>query len=88
MAGVGCCVTPPWLFKVCMDGVVREMNIRVLGKGLKLLLVNSGRLKIKPAVIYREYCTRGRLRGVCERKSRLNIGKCKVMRCSMYVNVS
>ena len=26
----------PWLFKVYMDGVVREVNVRVLGKGLEL----------------------------------------------------
>ena len=26
------CVMSPWLFNVCMDGVVREVNVRVLGK--------------------------------------------------------
>ena len=25
------CVMSPWLFNVYMDGVVREMNVRVLG---------------------------------------------------------
>ena len=25
------CVMSPWLFKVSMDGVVREVNVRVLG---------------------------------------------------------
>ena len=25
----------PWLFNVYMDGVVREVNVRVLGKGLR-----------------------------------------------------
>ena len=29
-----------------MDGVVREVNIRVLGKGLKLLIANGGRFEI------------------------------------------
>ena len=29
-----------------MDGVVREVNVRVLGKGLELLSVNGGRLEI------------------------------------------
>ena len=29
-----------------MDGVVREVNVRVLGKGLELLSANSGRFKI------------------------------------------
>ena len=31
------CAKSPWLFNVYMDGVVREVNVRVLGKGLKLL---------------------------------------------------
>ena len=29
-----------------MDGVVREMNVRVLGKGLELLSANGGRFEI------------------------------------------
>ena len=28
------CVMSPWLFNVYMDGVVRKVNVRVLGKGL------------------------------------------------------
>ena len=28
------CVMSPWLFNVYMDGVVREVNVRLLGKGL------------------------------------------------------
>ena len=40
------CVMSLWLFNVYMDGVVREVNFGVLGKGLKLLNVNSGRFKI------------------------------------------
>ena len=28
------CVMSPWLFNVNMDGVIREVNTRVLGKGL------------------------------------------------------
>ena len=31
------CVMSPWLFNIYMDGVVREVNVRVLGKGLELL---------------------------------------------------
>ncbi len=27
----------PWLFNVYMDGVVREVNARMLGKGLSLV---------------------------------------------------
>ena len=36
----------PWLFIVCMNGVVREVNARVLGKGLELLSANGGRCEI------------------------------------------
>ena len=32
----------PWLFNVYMDGVVRKVNVRVLGKGLELLSANGG----------------------------------------------
>ena len=35
----------PWLFNVYMDGVVRELNVRALGKGLELLSVNGGRFE-------------------------------------------
>ena len=35
-----------WLFNVFMDGVVREVNARVLGKGLELLSVNDGKFEI------------------------------------------
>ncbi len=31
----------PWLFNVYMDGVVRELNARILGSGLNLVNVNS-----------------------------------------------
>ena len=37
------CVMPPRLFNVYMDGVVREMNVRVLGKGLELHRANGGK---------------------------------------------
>ena len=31
------CVMSPWLFNLYIDGVVREVNARVLGRGLKLV---------------------------------------------------
>ena len=40
------CVMAPWLLIVYMDGVVREVNVRVLVKGLELLSVNGGRFEI------------------------------------------
>ena len=36
-------VMSPWLFNVYMDGVVREVNVTVLGKGLELLSANGGK---------------------------------------------
>ena len=40
------CVLSPWLFNVYMDGVVGEVNVRMLGKGLELLRANDGRFEI------------------------------------------
>ena len=36
----------PWLFNVYVDGVVRGVNVRVIGKGLELLSTNGGRFEI------------------------------------------
>ena len=38
----------PWLFNEYMDGVVREVNVSVPGKGLELLSANDGRFEINP----------------------------------------
>ena len=40
------CVMSPLLFNVYVDGVVREVNVRVLGKELKLLSENGDRFEI------------------------------------------
>ena len=40
------CVISRWLFNVYIDAVVREVNVRVLGKGLELLSANGGRFEI------------------------------------------
>ena len=40
------CVMSLWLFNVYRDGVVREVNVRVLGKGLELLSTNGGSFEI------------------------------------------
>ena len=39
------CLMCPWLFNVYMDGVVREVNVRVLGKGLELVNANGGKMR-------------------------------------------
>ena len=92
------CVMSPWLFNVCMDGVVRKVNVRVLGKGLELLSANGGRFEINQLLfaddtalvtdsgekLSRLVSEFGR---VCERrKLRVNLGKSEVMRCSRYGN--
>ena len=92
------CVMSPWLFNVYMDGVVREVNASVLGKGLKLLSENGGWFQINQLLfsddtalvadsedkLCRLVSEFGR---VCKRrKSKVKIGKSKVMRCSRYGN--
>ena len=88
----------PWLFNVYIYGVVREVNVRVLGKGLELLSANGSRFEINQLLfaddtalvadseekLCRLVSEFGR---VCERKKfRVNVGKSKVMRCSRYGN--
>ena len=83
---------------IYMDGVVREVNDRVLVKGLELLSANGGRFEINQLLfaddsalvadseekLCRLVSEFGR---VCERrKLRVNVGKSKVMRCSRYGN--
>ena len=78
------------LFNVYMDSVVREVNVRVLGKGLKLLSANGGSLEINQLLfaddtalvpdseekLCRLVSEFGR---VCERrKLRVNVGRAKL----------
>ena len=91
------CVMSPWLFNVYMDGVVREVNVWVLGKGLELLSANGGRFEINQLLFADdtvlvadsedELCTLVSEFGrICERrKLRVNLGKSNVMRCSKQV---
>ena len=69
-----------------MDGVLREVNVRVLGKGLELLSVNGGRFEINHPLfaddtalvtdseekLYKVVSEFGR---ACERKLRVNVGR-------------
>ena len=45
-----CCLQPKYIY---MDGVVQELNYKVLGKGLELLSANGGRFEINQRVICR-----------------------------------
>ena len=88
----------PWLFNVYMDGVVREANVRVLGKGLELLSSNGGRFERNQLLSADDTAlvadSEGKLcrlvsefgRACEKRKLRANVGKSKVMRCSRYGN--
>ena len=87
-----------WLFNVYMNGVVQEVIVWVLRKGLELLSANRGRLEVNQllfaddtalvAVSEEKLCRLVSEFGrVCERrKLRVNVGKSKVMRCSRYGN--
>ena len=41
----------PWLFNVYMDGVVREVNVRVFWKGLEQRRANGGRFEINQLLL-------------------------------------
>ena len=87
-----------WLFNVYMDGVVREVNVKVLRKGLELLSANGGRFETNQllfsddtALVADSEEKLGRLVSwfgrVCEiKKLRVNVGKNKIMRCSRNGN--
>ena len=86
------------MFNVYVDGVVREVNVRVLGKKLELLIANDGRFEINQLLFAddtalvadseEKLCRLvNEFGGVCERrKLRVNVGKGKVTRCSRYGN--
>ena len=81
-----------------MDDVVREVNVRVLGKELELLSANGGRFEINQLLFANDTALvadseeklcrlESEFGRVCERrKLRVNVGKSKVIRCSRYGN--
>ena len=88
------CVMSPWLFNIYMDGVVREVNMRVLGRGLSLVSAERREWKVNQLLFAddtalvadsEELLRRlveefGR---VCQRRGlKVNVGKSKVMKCS------
>ena len=90
-------VMSPWLFIVYMDGVVRQVNARVLMKELQLS-VNGGKFEINQLLIAddaalvadseEKLCRLVREFGrVCRRrKLRVTVGKSKVLRYPWYGN--
>ena len=68
---------------------MREVNVKVIGKGLELLSANGGWFEINQLLFSEEKLCRlvGGFGRVCERrKLRVYVGKSKVMRCSKYGN--
>ena len=84
------CVMSPWLFNLYMDGVVREVNTRVLGRGLKLVDGNENEWELNQLLFAddtvvvadseRKLCQLVTEFGrVCERrKLRVNVGKSRL----------
>ena len=88
------CVMSPWLFNIYMDGVVREVNMRVLGQGLNLVSAGGREWKLNQLLFADDTAlvadSEVKLRRlveefgrVCQRRSlKVNVGKSKVMKCS------
>ena len=77
------CAMSQWLFNVYMDGVVREVNVTVLGKGLELLSANDGRFEINQLLFGDDAAlVADSEEKLCRlvRKLRINVGKSKVIR--------
>ena len=79
----------PWLFNVYMDGVVREVNVSELEKGLELLSANGGRFEINQLLFADDAALVAHLEKLCRlvsefgkvwerRKLRVNVGKSKL----------
>ena len=94
------CVMSPWLFNIYMDGVVREVNMRVMERGMSLQVRDNEEFRLNQLLFAddtalvagsEEELNRlvqefGR---VCKRrKLKVNVSKSKVMRCSRRVNNS
>ena len=88
------CAMSPWLFNIYMDGVVREVNASVLGRGLGLVseegeewCVNQLLFADDTALVADTEEKLARLvrefARVCgRRKLKVNVGKSKVMKCT------
>ena len=88
------CVMSPWLFNLFIDGVVREVNASVLGRGLGLVDERDHMWELNQLLFADDAVfvadSEEKLRQlveefgrVCERrKLRVNVAKSKVMRCT------
>ncbi|XP_076031278.1 uncharacterized protein LOC143019503 [Oratosquilla oratoria] len=88
------CVMSPWLFNLYMDGVVREVNARVVSQGLEMVKENGEKWEVSQLLFADDTAlVAGSEEGlrklvaefgrVCDRgKLKINVGKSKVMRCT------
>ena len=88
------CVMSPWLFNIYMDGVVREVNVRVGGRGLELVEEDGRKWELSQLLFAddtalvadseEKLCSLVSEFGrVCDRrKLHVNVRKSKVMKCS------
>ena len=88
----------PWLFNIFMDGVVREVNARMLGRGLRLRNADGLEWNVNQLLFADDTAlvadSEEKLRQlieefgrVCERrKLRVNENKSKVMRCTRFAD--
>ena len=93
----GLCDISPWLYNVCTDGAVREVNAGVLGRGLKLLrrIWFADQLLFADdttlvAASEKKLCRRlSEFGKIYERRKllRANVGKSNVMRYSKLVYI-
>lgn len=84
----------PWLFNMYMDGVVREVNARVMGRGVELVEEDGRRWELSQLLFADDTVLMAdseeklcrivsEFGKVCERrKLRVNVDKSKVMRCN------
>ena len=94
------CVMSPWLFNLYMDGVVREVNMRVMERGLSLLESENGECKLNQLLFADDtalvadseeelqHLVREFGRVCKRRKLKVNVNKSKVMRCRRGVDDS
>ena len=84
----------PWLFNMYMDGVVREVNARVMGRGVELVEEDGRRWELSQLLFADDTVLMAdaeeklcqivsEFGKVCERrKLRVNVDKSNVMRCN------
>ena len=74
-----------WLFNVYMGGVVREVNVRVLGKGLELLSAKVEGLRLTSCYVGKRKVMRCSRYGNGDRMQTLNGEPLEEVDCFQYL---